>query len=98
MAADLGPALFALHHPCAVVLATSRQLEDGRSRVTFIPDPVPQPRSQYRPEELCERWLNVFYEELLACPEQWWLWSFVNFKPLNDPGLQRKSSHNRNAR
>jgi KDO2-lipid IV(A) lauroyltransferase len=74
---NLGPAILALQHRCAVVLATSRQTENGRSRVTFIPDESAAPPS---PVALYERWLKVFYDELLACPEQWWLWSFANMR------------------
>jgi KDO2-lipid IV(A) lauroyltransferase len=87
MPVDLGPAALALRTRCAVVLGTSRQIGDGRSLVTFLPDPAIKSLAQTSPDPgvLCEQWLQVFYDDLLACPEQWWLWSFSKFSPPDPP-------------
>jgi len=76
---DTGPAILAVRHAMPTLQAACAQLESGRHSVSFhAPGAFELAPQTASPDDLCRLWTRRLEKEVLAHPEQWWPWGYVD--------------------
>lgn len=82
---DTGPALTIARQSMPTLQVACQHLDETRRKISIFPATETElnPRL-YSPEALCELWTRRLEAEVLAQPEQWWAWGYVDLLDPSD--------------
>ena len=81
MPVDAGPAITAARQLTPVLQAECSHLGETQRKISFYaPTELELNPSSHPPEALCELWMRRLEAEVLARPEQWWAWGYVDLQ------------------
>lgn len=78
---ERAPAILAARLGMPVLLAECEHLPQGRSAIRIRPPLAAPPSAVARADALCRAWIASLEARVLARPEQWWAWGFIDLLP-----------------